>query len=322
MPQIFISYSHKDRDFVRRLDRDLATLLPKAEVFYDMVIPPGESWVETLTAQIEQADIVLAVLSPDYLESSWAMQELNVAIERRLRAQARIIPLLVRPCNPEGFLSLLSWVDFTEDYDEALARLIWGITGERPQAAKGEEPGDTVRVINPSEVENLRREVQEAVGIFKSRASESAPNIPTTEATPRTAGTKRRCFIVMPFGDSDLQIVYEDFVKPTLAENCDLECQRGDDVFGSNVIMDDILKSIRSADVILADLTRKNANVFYEVGICHALGKPVVLLAQSVDDVPFDLRHRRVLLYEYSPRGCKRLEGNLKNNMNAVLKEL
>ncbi len=83
-----------------------------------------------------------------------------------------------------------------------------------------------------------------------------------------------------------------------------------------------IHSEISAADVILADLTRKNANVFYEVGICHALGKPVLLLAQSIDDVPFDLRHRRVLLYDYSPRGCKRLEGTLKDNMIAVLREL
>ena len=79
-------------------------------------------------------------------------------------------------------------------------------------------------------------------------------------------------------------------------------------MLGSNVIMDDILKSIESADLVLADLSRRNANVFYEVGICHALHKPVLLLAQSIDDVPFDLRHRRVLLYEYSARGCTRLE--------------
>jgi hypothetical protein len=101
-----------------------------------------------------------------------------------------------------------------------------------------------------------------------------------------------------------------------------LDCQRGDDVFGSNVVMDDIVKSINAADVILADLSRKNANVFYEVGICHALNKPVLLRAQSIDDVPFDLRHRRVLLYDYSPRGCKRLEGSLRQHMNAVLNGL
>ena len=100
----------------------------------------------------------------------------------------------------------------------------------------------------------------------------------------------------MPFGEEDLQEIYEDYVRPTIEDVCKLRCERGDDVFGSNVIMDDIQNSIEQADLVVADLTRKNANVFYEVGICHALDKPVLLLAQSMDDVPFDLRHRRVLL--------------------------
>jgi len=48
----------------------------------------------------------------------------------------------------------------------------------------------------------------------------------------------------------------------------------------------------------------------------------VLLLAQSMDDVPFDLRHRRVLLYEYSPRGCKRLEKTLREHLLAMLEKL
>jgi len=217
-------------------------------------------------------------------------------------------------------LSQLTWVDFTGEYEAGLARLIWGITGERPRFAKGEEPGVPIKAIDPREVEALRRDVQAAVELFKSRAAGAVLVEQPTEHA-RVLEDKRRCFIVMPFGDQDLQVVYEDFVKPILVDGCNLHCERGDDVFGSNVIMEDILRSISAADVILADLTRKNANVFYEVGICHALGKPVLLLAQSIDDVPFDLRHRRVLLYDYSPRGCKRLEGTLRQNMNAVLKE-
>lgn len=229
---------------------------------------------------------------------------------------------MVRPCTPTGFLSQLIWVDFTEDYERALAQLIWGITGERPRAAKGEQPGLPISPFDTKDIESLRREVQAAVELFKSRAAAASPmQAADLPAQPR-AEDKRRCFVVMPFGDQDLQVVYEDFVKPILVDGCHLHCERGDDVFGSNVVMDDILKSIGAADVVLADLTRKNANVFYEVGICHALGKPVLLLAQSIEDVPFDLRHRRVLLYEYSPRGCKRLEGMLKENMNAVLRGL
>jgi hypothetical protein len=321
MSQVFISYSHKDREFVQRLVTDLALRLPQIEVLYDMLISPGDSWADTLAAQIERADIILAVLSPDYLGSSWAQQEINVALKRQRKKNARLLPLLVRPCTPTGFLSQLTWVDFTEDYEAALARLIWGITGERPRAAKGEQPGAPTRTLEPSEVESLRREVQAAVELFKSRTEEASPGERVAQPLSPRDEEKSRCFVVMAFGDQDLQVVYEDFVKPTLEKSCRLLCERGDDVFGSNVIMDDIVKSIRAADVILADLTRKNANVFYEVGICHALAKPVLLLAQSIDDVPFDLRHRRVLLYEYSPRGCKRLEGTLKENMNAVLKE-
>jgi nucleoside 2-deoxyribosyltransferase len=83
--------------------------------------------------------------------------------------------------------------------------------------------------------------------------------------------------------------------------------------------MDDITNSIRKARLIVADLTGRNANVFYEVGIAHALNKPVLLMTQSIDDVPFDLRHRRALVYEYSPRGCKKLEKDLLDNVNSML---
>jgi hypothetical protein len=80
--------------------------------------------------------------------------------------------------------------------------------------------------------------------------------------------------------------------------------------------------SIEEADFIIADLTGKNANVFYEVGICHALEKLVLLLAQSMDDVPFDLRHRRVLLYRYTPKGCKWLESSLRDHVKSITAKL
>jgi hypothetical protein len=126
----------------------------------------------------------------------------------------------------------------------------------------------------------------------------------------------------MPFVDKGLQIVCEDFIKPTLENDCALDVERGDDVFGSYVVMDGIRLSIEEADFIIADLTGKNANVFYEVGICHALEKLVLLLAQSMDDVPFDLRHRRVLLYRYTPKGCKWLESSLRDHVKSITAKL
>ena len=71
--------------------------------------------------------------------------------------------------------------------------------------------------------------------------------------------------MVMPFGHEDLQVVYEEFIKPALERKCHVTCIRGDDIFGSNVVMDDVSAAISSADLVVADLTGKNANVFYEV---------------------------------------------------------
>jgi hypothetical protein len=62
--------------------------------------------------------------------------------------------------------------------------------------------------------------------------------------------------------------------------------------------MEQIWEQIRKAKVLLADLTGKNANVFYELGLAHADSKPVVLVTGNLEDVPFDLRHLRVVVYD------------------------
>lgn len=310
MTQVFISYSHKDREFVTRLTADLRRRVPQVEVWYDMMVAPGESWVRSLSERIESAEIILSVLSPDYLESQWAQQEAQVALLRASEKKARFIPLLVRPCHVQGLMAQYAWVDFTSNYDDALENLIWGLTGEKPLAGRGAKPGTA---IDPTEIEELRDELKAAVALFKSRTKEDSGLKAVEPDSPNNA----RCFIVMPFGDPELEVVYEHFVKPAI-EDCRLRCERGDDVFGSNAIMDDILQQIERSDIIIADLTRKNANVFYEVGIGHALKKRVLLLAQSIDDVPFDLRHRRILLYEYTPLGCMKLSKALKDNVLAL----
>jgi len=131
----------------------------------------------------------------------------------------------------------------------------------------------------------------------------------------------QKCFILMPFKKEDLEIVYNDFVKPSI-EELDLHCIRGDDIFGDNIVMDDIVKLIKESTILVADLTYRNPNVFYELGLAHALGKKVLLLAQSIEDVPFDLRHRRVCLYNYSPKGCKELEKEIVEHIRAILNEI
>jgi len=108
---------------------------------------------------------------------------------------------------------------------------------------------------------------------------------------PRTS-----CLTLMPDKDSNL-ILYQNEIKPAI-EMAGFTSVRLDDVASSELLISTIWKTIHDAHVIIADLSGKNPNVFYELGIAHALGKPVLMLAQSIDDVPFDLRHLRVIRYD------------------------
>ena len=94
--------------------------------------------------------------------------------------------------------------------------------------------------------------------------------------------------------------------------------ERSDEVFGTRPIMDDIWEGITSAELVLADVTGRNPNVMYEVGIAHTYGTPVCLVTQDVNDIPFDLRHFRFIVYSYTPRGCAELEKSLIGTVSAL----
>ena len=106
---------------------------------------------------------------------------------------------------------------------------------------------------------------------------------------------KKSVFVLMPFGD-EFGPVYSDFIKPTL-EEVGFDVVRADDIQSQRNILRDVIEGIDRSDLIIADLTSANPNVFYELGLAHMLKKPVVLITQSIDEVPFDLRAYRLLDY-------------------------
>jgi hypothetical protein len=105
-----------------------------------------------------------------------------------------------------------------------------------------------------------------------------------------------QCFVLMPFG-APFDRYYTNVFVPAI-EHAGLDPVRADSLFRSSPIMGDIWRLVRHASVLLADLSGKNPNVFYELGLAHAVGKPVVLVSSNIDDVPFDLRGLRVLIYD------------------------
>jgi len=114
---------------------------------------------------------------------------------------------------------------------------------------------------------------------------------PKERADPRRAS----CFIVMPFSQE-----WSADVHRILARACDavgVRAVRGDDLFSPTDILEDIWQSINAADFVIADITGRNPNVLYELGIAHTLAKPVLILSKEAADIPIDLATRRVILY-------------------------
>jgi hypothetical protein len=128
------------------------------------------------------------------------------------------------------------------------------------------------------------------------------------------------CFVLMSFADvRDLQKVYVNHVKPTIEGRCQLRCERADDIHDVSGVMQSVWEGINRARIIIADLTERNPNVFYELGIAHTLGKPVIMITQSMDYVPFDLRHLRCIVYEFKPGSINKFEDALEKTVQRVL---
>jgi hypothetical protein len=130
---------------------------------------------------------------------------------------------------------------------------------------------------------------------------------------------KNDIFVLMPFA-KDFKPIFEDHIKK-VGKEIFMNVFRADDLFTNNSILEGIWKSINSSRIVIADLTTKNPNVFYEIGLCHAIGKDVVLIAQNQDDVPSDFPHLRVLFYTYTPRGMAEFESSLKKRLYTILEE-
>jgi len=126
------------------------------------------------------------------------------------------------------------------------------------------------------------------------------------------------CFVLMPFTDK-FKPIYDDHIKPNVIK-AGLQCERADDIRGTNLITWDIWEKINRARFLIAELTDRNPNVFYELGLAHALSKDVILLTQSMEFVPFDLKSLRCIPYEFTPRGMQSLEKNLSATIAGLMK--
>jgi hypothetical protein len=140
---------------------------------------------------------------------------------------------------------------------------------------------------------------------------------PTVFALPIVPPDFDRIAVMMPF-QAEFDSVWRTLKE--VGETGGWACQRANDIWEDTVLINDVVALIARSKVVICDLTGRNANVFYEAGIAHTLGRDVVLITQSSDDVPFDLRHHRYIRYLDNDEGLADLRRSLSSRLYTLMR--
>jgi hypothetical protein len=159
-----------------------------------------------------------------------------------------------------------------------------------------------------------------SAGTGTTTAESASADAKVLSKEPRAREFLDTCFVMMPFG-TWFDTYYTDIYIPAIRE-AGFEPVRADELFTTGSVVEQVWDQIEKSKVLLADLSGKNPNVFYELGLAHAARKPVVFTAADLDDVPFDLRHLRVITYEVrDPDWSAKLKGSVTDYLRNAAKD-
>lgn len=145
-----------------------------------------------------------------------------------------------------------------------------------------------------------------------------------------------RCFVIMPFGNKRVDAerarkfdsIYSQWIKPTVESiqipslpNERIECHRADKIARPGEIISHVIESLVESDIVIADLSERNPNVFYELGVRHAMNNNTILIADDLDDIPFDLRALRTVVYRYEPESMLALKSSIEKAISEIVQE-
>ena len=108
--KLFISYSHEDEKLRRQLDKHLAPLKGQniIEAWHDREIVAGDDWANKIDENLNKADIILLLVSPDFIDSKYCFEiELQQAVQRHKNGEAIVVPVILEPCD-------WSWLSFAQ----------------------------------------------------------------------------------------------------------------------------------------------------------------------------------------------------------------
>lgn len=135
------------------------------------------------------------------------------------------------------------------------------------------------------------------------------------------------CFVAMPF-DGSCESPYYKAIRPAcdeLSRNDELtiKCDRVDANLTEKNIIEQIVNGIYDADIVIANITGSNPNVFYELGISHALPYPnkTIIIAKKGNKIPFDIHSFRIIQYNETDEGLELLKGQLKERISKIIEQ-
>ena len=169
---------------------------------------------------------------------------------------------------------------------------------------------DGIKVLDYLLAEPLNRE---QVGILASGNSE------VEFADVRVSARVLSAFVVMQF-TSPFNELYDEVIDP-VCHSVGIKAYRASDIYRPGVILQDITQGLTESNLVIAEITPENANVFYELGYAHALKKPVILLAERGTGLPFDISGYRVIFYDDAIRGKSSLESDLRRHLSSIFNE-
>lgn len=129
-------------------------------------------------------------------------------------------------------------------------------------------------------------------------------------------GTRPKAFVVMQFEET-YDNLYREVIRP-VCEKRGFQVERADDVFRPATILQDIINGLLDSEVVIAEVSPANPNVFYELGYAHALDKPTVLLARRGEKLPFDISGYRVIFYDDTIGGKPQVEATLDKHLSNI----
>jgi hypothetical protein len=158
--------------------------------------------------------------------------------------------------------------------------------------------------INDAQVASMKV----AFGQQAALAQKAIPVAPTVFRVPDEPVDQTLVSVMMPFSPDFAQMFA---TVRGVCEELGLRCQNANDVWHESEIIQDIFSLIYRSKIVICDFSGKNANVFYEAGVAHTLGRSVIPIVRSIDDIPFDLRAHRHILYLNNAEGLAKLRADL-----------